>query len=67
MGYKVPSKCITFFLEILYVNVNGKSYKTTKVWKEGDKLLTSVYEHRVSNSPSNIQMPSFMIGNRFHR
>jgi hypothetical protein len=43
MGYKVPSKCITDFLKVLYVNVNVKSYKTTMVWKEGGKLLTNIY------------------------
>jgi hypothetical protein len=44
MGYKVPSKCITSFLEILYVNVNAKFYKTTRVWKKDGKLLMNVYE-----------------------
>jgi hypothetical protein len=43
MGYKLPSKCIIDFLGVLYVNVNVKSYKTTKVWKEGGKLFTNVY------------------------
>jgi hypothetical protein len=43
MGYKVPSKCITNFLGVLYINVNVKSYKTTRVWKEGGKLLMNVY------------------------
>jgi hypothetical protein len=43
MGYKVPLKCITYFLAILYVNVNVNYYKTTRVWKEGGKLLTNVY------------------------
>jgi len=31
-------------LEILYVNVNAKFYKTTGVWKKGGKLLMNVYE-----------------------
>jgi hypothetical protein len=44
MGYKVPSKCIIDFLGVLYVNV--KAYKTTRVWKEGGKLLTNVYVRR---------------------
>jgi hypothetical protein len=43
MGYKVPSKCIINFLKVLYVNVNGKSYKTTRVWKGGGQLPTNVY------------------------
>jgi hypothetical protein len=43
MGYKVPSKCITNFLGVLYVNINVKSYKTTRVWKDSGKLLMNVY------------------------
>jgi hypothetical protein len=43
MQYKVPSKCIANFLRVFYVNENVKSYKTTRVWKEGGKLLTNVY------------------------
>jgi hypothetical protein len=43
MGYKVPSKCITYFFEVLDVNVNVKSYKTMGVWKGGGKLLMNVY------------------------
>jgi hypothetical protein len=51
MRYKVPSKCIADFFRVFYVNVNVKSYKTTRVWKEGDKLFTNVYK-RVTNSSS---------------
>jgi hypothetical protein len=40
---KCLPNALHIFLGVLYVNVNVKFYKTTRVWNEGGKLFTNVY------------------------